>query len=87
MGGEFIFFSQARKRAMTISIGTSALIVSRHRGHDNQRGDLLLIGLEAFIPPRAPAPSEHSVVDGGYRRVDAGGWYLARYPGGRYDLR
>jgi putative cardiolipin synthase len=28
MGGEFIFFSQARKRAMTISIGTSAFIVS-----------------------------------------------------------
>jgi putative cardiolipin synthase len=28
MGGEFIFFSQARKRAMTISNETSAFIVS-----------------------------------------------------------
>jgi hypothetical protein len=55
--------------------------------HDNQRGDLLLIGLEAFIPPRAPAPSGHSVVDVGYGQLDAGGWYLVRYPDGRYDLR
>jgi hypothetical protein len=57
------------------------------RIHDNQRGDLLLIGLEAFIPPRAPAPSGHSVVDVGYGRLDAGGWYLVRYPDARYDLR
>lgn len=55
--------------------------------HDDQRGDLLLISLEAFIPPRAPAPSGHSVVDVGYGRLDAGGWYLVRYPDGRYDLR
>jgi hypothetical protein len=33
------------------------------RIRDNQRGDLLLIGLEAFIPPRALAPSGHRVVD------------------------
>ena len=57
------------------------------RIHDNQRGDLLLIGIEAFIPPRAPAPSGHSVVDVGYGRLDAGGWYLIRYPDARYDLR
>ena len=57
------------------------------RIHDNQRGDLLLIGIEAFIPPRAPAPSGHSVVDVGYGRLDAGGWYLVRYPDARYDLR
>jgi hypothetical protein len=48
---------------------------------------LLLIGIEAFIPPRAPAPSGHSVVDVGYGRLDAGGWYLVRYPDARYDLR
>jgi hypothetical protein len=55
--------------------------------HDSQRGDLLLIGLEAFLPPRAPMPSGHSAVDVGYGRLDAGGWYLVRYPDGRYDLR
>jgi cardiolipin synthase C len=32
MGGEFIFFSQARRRAMTISNGTSVFIVSWARG-------------------------------------------------------
>jgi hypothetical protein len=57
------------------------------RIRDNQRGDLLLIGLEAFIPPRALAPSGHRVVDVGYGRLDAGGWYLVRYSVGRYDLR
>jgi hypothetical protein len=55
--------------------------------HDIQRGDLLLIGLEAFIPPRAAVPSGPRVVDFGYGRTDAGGWYLIRYPDGRYDLR
>jgi len=57
------------------------------RIHDGQRGDLLLIRLEAFIPSRAPVPSGHRVVDVGYGRVDAGAWYLVRYPDGRYDLR
>ena len=57
------------------------------RIHDSQRGDLLLIGLEAFIPPGAPVPGGHSVVDVGYGRLDAGGWYLVRFPDGRYDLR
>ena len=54
---------------------------------DPQRGDLLLMGLEAFIPQRSPTPSGPSVVDVGYGRLDAGAWYLVRYPGGRYDLR
>jgi hypothetical protein len=27
------------------------------------------------------------VVDVGYGRLDAGGWYLIRHPDGRYDLR
>lgn len=55
--------------------------------HDDQRGDLLLIGLEVFIPPRGPVPSGHRIVDDGHGRLDAGGWYLVRYPDGRYDLR
>ena len=49
--------------------------------------DLLLIGLEAFVPPRSPVPDGHRVVDIGRGRLEAGGWYLVRYPGGRYDLR
>jgi hypothetical protein len=54
---------------------------------DARRGDLLLMGLEAFIPPRSPVPDGHRVVDIGRGRLEAGGWYLVRYPGGRYDLR
>ncbi len=46
-----------------------------------------MIGLEAFIPPRAPIAAGHSVVDVGYGRVEAGGWYLKRHPTGDYDLR
>jgi len=49
--------------------------------------DLLLMGLETFIPPRSPVPDGHRVVDIGRGRLEAGGWYLVRYPGGRYDLR
>src|SRR5260370_14116298 len=54
---------------------------------DPQRGDLLLMGLEAFIPARSPVSSGHSVVDVGYGRLDAGAWFLARFPAGRYELR
>ncbi len=54
---------------------------------DPGRGEALLIGLEAFIPLRAPIAAGHSVVDVGYGRVEAGGWYLVRYPTGQYDLR
>src|SRR5262249_37271512 len=49
--------------------------------------DLLLMGLETFIPPRSPVPDGHRVVDIGRGWLEAGGWYLVRYPGGRYDLR
>ena len=49
--------------------------------------EALLIGLEAFIPPRSPIAAGHSVVDVGYGRVEAGGWYLVRHPTGQYDLR
>lgn len=55
--------------------------------HDDERGDLLLIGIEVFLPPRAPAPSGHLLVDVGYGRLDAGAWYLIRYPRGNYELR
>jgi hypothetical protein len=49
-------------------------------------GEALLIGLEAFIPPRAPIAAGHDVVNVGYGRLEAGGWYLVRHPNGRYDL-
>lgn len=49
--------------------------------------DRLLIGLCAFVTRDAqPAPG-HSLVDVGYGRVEAGGWYLIRSPDGRYQLR
>src|SRR6516164_9763053 len=50
-------------------------------------GDALLIGLEAFVPPNAPIAAGHNVVNVGYGRLDAGGWYLVRHTAGRYDLR
>jgi hypothetical protein len=55
--------------------------------HDAQHGDLLLIGLEAFLAARGPVPSGHRLVDVGYGRLDAGAWYLIRYPDTRYELR
>jgi hypothetical protein len=50
-------------------------------------GEALLIGLEAFILPSAPIVAGHNVVNVGYGRLEAGGWYLVRHPSGRYDLR
>ena len=55
--------------------------------HDPAGGDALLIGLEAFIPLSAPLAAGHNVVNVGYGRLEAGGWYLVRHPNGRYDLR
>ena len=49
-------------------------------------GVALLIGLEAFIPLRASIAAGHNVVNVGYGRLEAGGWYLVRHPTGHYDL-
>ena len=57
------------------------------RIRNNQGEELLFIGLEVFISPRAPVPGGHRVVDVGYGRLDAGAWYLVRHLGARYDLR
>ena len=54
---------------------------------DPAGGQALLIGIEAFIPPRASIAIGHSLVDVGYRRLEAGGWYLVRRVNGHYDLR
>ncbi len=45
-----------------------------------------LIGLEAFIPPASPRPPGHRVLDV-IHGLEAGGWFLIRHPGGRYELR
>jgi hypothetical protein len=57
------------------------------RARDPGGGEVLLIGIEAFIPPSAPIAASHNVVNVGYGRLEAGGWYLVRHPSGRYDLR
>jgi hypothetical protein len=54
---------------------------------DPDGGEVLLIGLEAFVPPSAPIAAGHNVVNVGYGRLEAGGWYLVRHPSGRYELR
>ena len=57
------------------------------RARDPGGGEARLIGLEAFIPMRAPIAAGHGVVHVGYGRLEAGGWYLIRHPTGRYELR
>ena len=54
---------------------------------DPDGGEALLIGLEAFVPSSAPVAAGHNVVNVGYGRLEAGGWYLVRRAPGRYDLR
>ena len=54
---------------------------------DPAGGQALLIGIEAFIPPRASITAGHRLVDVGYGRLEAGGWYLVRRVNGHYDLR
>jgi hypothetical protein len=49
--------------------------------------EVLLIGIEAFIPLRAALATGHEAVSVGYGRLEAGGWYLVRHPDGHYDLR
>jgi hypothetical protein len=47
--------------------------------------DELAIGLEAFIPPGAPRPPNHTilpVING----LEGGAWFLIRRPGGLYEL-
>jgi hypothetical protein len=57
------------------------------RIRDPAGGEALLIGIEAFIPPRASITAGHRLVDVGYGRLEAGGWYLMRRVNGHYDLR
>jgi hypothetical protein len=48
-------------------------------------GEALLIGLETFIPPAAPRPPGHKVLDVNHG-LEAGAWFLIRRSGGRYEL-
>jgi hypothetical protein len=57
--------------------------MAKFRGPD---GDVLLIGLEAFIRPDKSFAVDHLLVDVGYGRLEGGGWYLVRHHDGRYDL-
>jgi hypothetical protein len=50
-------------------------------------GNALLLGVMGFVPRNISIPSSHSVVDVGYGQVEAGAWYLVRWPNGRYDVR
>jgi hypothetical protein len=56
------------------------------RVHVPDRGDVLLLGLMAFIPRNVLIAAGHSVVDVGYGQVESGAWYLVRWPDGHYDL-
>lgn len=49
-------------------------------------GDALLLGLEAFIPPRSPRPPGHTVLDV-VHGLEGGAWYLIRDRAGQYRLR
>jgi hypothetical protein len=49
-------------------------------------GNVLLLGLEAFIPPRSPRPPGHTVLDV-VHGLEAGAWYLIREKAGQYRLR
>lgn len=48
---------------------------------------ILLLGLTAFVASKGSVPSDHRIVDVGYGVVEAGAWYLVRWPDGRYALR
>ena len=50
-------------------------------------GDVLLLGLMAFVPRGVTAAAGHTVIDIGYGRVEGGAWYLLRSADGRYGLR
>jgi len=50
-------------------------------------GDVLLIGLMAFIPNGTRVATGHGLVDVSYGRVERDAWYLVRRQGGCYDLR
>ena len=48
-------------------------------------GGALLLGMEAFIPPRSPRPPGHTVLDV-VHGLEAGAWYLIRDKAGQYRL-
>jgi hypothetical protein len=54
---------------------------------DSQGEDVLLIGLEAFIPPTSQVAQGHRVADAGKGRLEGDAWYLIRHSNGSYDLR
>jgi hypothetical protein len=53
---------------------------------DPRDGEVLLIGLEAYIPRDSP-PSPGLLVLDAKHHLEGGGWYLIRHADGHYDLR
>jgi hypothetical protein len=51
----------------------------------SEAGDDLAIGFEAFIPPGAPRPPGHTILNV-INGLEGGAWLLIRHPGGRYVL-
>jgi hypothetical protein len=50
-------------------------------------GNVLFIGLMAFVQRGASVSPGHSLVNVGYAQVEGAAWYLIRRQGARYDLR
>jgi hypothetical protein len=53
---------------------------------DPRDGEVLLIGLEAYIVAGAPPPPKLAELDATHR-LEGGGWYLVRHADGHYNLR
>jgi hypothetical protein len=49
--------------------------------------DVLLIGLEAWLPPTSQVTEGHRVANAGRGRLEGDAWYLIRHSNGSYDLR
>ena len=50
---------------------------------DNRGQDVLLIGLDAVIPPGTPVAAGHEMLNiSRGRLVEGGAWYLIRHPNG-----
>src|SRR5262249_17034953 len=75
-------------RAWGMKVGyTIAAYNDMTQVRDSRGQDVLLIGLEAFIPPETQVAPGHRVFDPGRGRLEGDAWYLIRSPDGNYDLR
>ena len=70
-------------KAWGMSVGYTIAAYNNMTPIDN----VLLIGLEAFIPPDTDVAPSHNVFYIGHGRLEGGAWYLIRHSDGKYDLR